>query len=391
MYQSQRSIGTNFTPMRKWMIAICVMAYTAVGIAQEKGLLQSLQQHDKAVHMLGDTWMRDPFITLAPDGFYYLTYTANNNDLPDSMAAITCMRSKDLVAWQNLGILWRADNSVWGRKLLARAAENNAKATTPHDTTGYLKVPASGNIAASSIGVAIKPAMIWAPEIHLVQNKWVIMHTSNQGMANLMLTNGPDLTSPWQEPFAGDMGRRHDPSLFTDDDGSHWMVYACTKIMKLKPDFTGFEGNEISIAPSNRKLGHEGSFIMKMKDRYVLFGTGWSRDTLRHGTYNLYYATSDRLTGGYGERKFAGRFLGHGTIFQDKAGKWWCTAFLNGAYQSPEKVAKQNVDASKATTINKQGLTLVPIDFVWQNGDIVVKVLDEHYAHPGKEEIQHFK
>lgn len=355
----------------------------------EQALLNTLNNHNQAVHMLGDIWMRDPYITLAPDGFYYLTFTSNNNDLPDEKPAIRLMRSTNLAHWDDMGLLWRGDTSAWGKRLAAKAAANNATATS-HDTTGYRVEPSSGNIAPKRISAAQKPPMIWAPEVHFVNGKWVIMHTSNHQMANLMITEGNDITKPWREPFKNDVGHRHDPSLFTDADGSHWLVYACSKIIKLKDDFTGYDGKEISIAPANRKLGHEGSFIMKFNDRYVLFGTGWSHDTLRHGTYNLYYATSDKLTSGYGDRKFAGRFLGHGTVFKDKAGKWWCTAFLNGDYKTADEVTTSSVDASKATTINKQGLTLVPINFVWENNDIVLRVLDKNYAEPGKEELQKF-
>ena len=48
----------------------------------------------------------------------------------------------------------------------------------------------------------------------------------------------------------------------------------------------------------------------------MLFGTGWSTGQMRRGSYNLYYATADKITGPYSERKFAGRFLGHGTPFK---------------------------------------------------------------------------
>ena len=50
---------------------------------------------------------------------------------------------------------------------------------------------------------------------------------------------------------------------------------------------------------------------------------------MRRGSYNLYYATADQIGGPYSERKFVGRFLGHGTPFQDHEGRWWCTAFFN--------------------------------------------------------------
>ena len=37
-----------------------------------KETAQALKDYDRSVHLLDD-WMRDPYITLAPDGWYYLT------------------------------------------------------------------------------------------------------------------------------------------------------------------------------------------------------------------------------------------------------------------------------------------------------------------------------
>jgi len=56
------------------------------------------------------------------------------------------------------------------------------------------------------------------------------------------------------------------------------------------------------------------------------------------------------------------RKLGHGTPFQNKQGRWWTTAFLNGRYVSPEHVAEHGTDPSEAQTIDRQGFTLVPLD-----------------------------
>lgn len=107
------------------------------------------------------------------------------------------------------------------------------------------------------------------------------------------------------------------------------------------------------------------------------------------GTYNLYYATADKIEGPYSNRKFAGRCLGHGTIFKDKNGNWWCTAFLNGDYKSPTEVNK-GVNPNIATSMNKHGLTLVPMSIEIKDNDIVVKALDPQYAQPGAEENQKF-
>ena len=186
-----------------------------------------------------------------------------------------------------------------------------------------------------------------------------------------------------------EFGLKHDPSLFQDTDGKIWLISKCAEIQQLKPDFTGFIGKPVAIHPANRKMGHEGCQIIKIGNKYVWFGTAWSKDTLRKGTYNLYYATADKIEGPYSNRKFAGRCLGHGTIFKDKNGNWWCTAFLNGDYKSPTEVNK-GVNPNIATSMNKQGLTLVPMSIEIKDNDIVVKALDPQYAQPGAEENQKF-
>lgn len=112
---------------------------------------------------------------------------------------------------------------------------------------------------------------------------------------------------------------------------------------------------------------------MKIHEKYVLFGTGWSTGLMRRGSYNLYYATADKLTGPYSERKFVGRFLGHGTPFQDEEGKWWCTAFYNANIPPICNSGIQTKDLSgTAQTINQRGLTIVPLEIkILENGKII--------------------
>jgi len=329
--------------------------------------LSVIEQHHKTIHTMGDVWMRDPFIQLNPDGYYYMSCTRQreNLKLEAPKGGIEVFKSKDLLNWESLGVIWTTSETVFGQSIEARAVSKKNK----H---------------------GVKSAMIWAPEIHFINNKWILVYTSNQGKANLMISEGKALKGPFTEPFGADFGRHHDPSIFMDGD-QPWLVDKIAEVTPLKKDFSGFAGKPIKIGASNRKMGHEGAYIIKVKDKYVLFGTAWSTDKMRHGTYNLYYCVSDKLTGPYDERKFVGRFLGHGTPFKDKNGNWWCTAFYNANKPplNPEKAKTMDL-SDTAYTINKQGLTLVPMDIDYNNGNVLIKVLDDNYAQPGNEEVQKF-
>lgn len=325
-----------------------------------KELLQAVRDHDKAVLVLREQ-MRDPFIQLAPDGYYYLSCTRGLDNFPDNLPATQSWRSKNLVDWEDLGIIWEAKDGIYGKELMEIAEKRD-----------------------------IAPA-IWAPEIHVVNGKWVIVYTSNMRMANLMLTKGDELTGPYEEPMALTFGFHRDPSLFVDDDGTPWLLSNCTDIRRMKKDFSGFDDVHKLLNPQDRYLGHEGVCIIKFEDKYILFGTAWSTDVMRKGTYNLYYCTADSVTGPYGPRKFAGRFLGHGTPFRDKEGRWWCTAFTNADNPPLDPNGAKDADLSdSAYTINKQGLTLVPLEIKMVKGDVEVIAKDKHYRYPGKEEAQKF-
>ncbi|MEM7474095.1 MAG: beta-xylosidase, partial [Planctomycetota bacterium] len=92
----------------------------------------------------------------------------------------------------------------------------------------------------------------------------------------------------------------------------------------------------------------------------------------------------------YGPRKFAARFLGHGTPFQTRDGKWWCTAFFNGNVPPLSREGIQNRDLSEtAQTINQRGTTIVPLDVkVLKDGEVYIRAKDPDYANPGPDEAQ---
>ena len=362
----------------------------ATGIAAQSSLEETrraiktaIKAHRQAIH-LDDTWVRDPYIILAPDGWYYHTGTtqeaslrvtaetqANTGLRQTSLVGwhVRVWRSRDLIAWESMGSPASLKDSIW-----YEAARNTFDSVPEH---------------------------LWrirAPELHLVNGQWAIVFTTPAPLAptvgaSLLLSSGGELRGPWSNPLGTRIGPRPDPSLFRDDDGTWWMIWGATTIAPLKSDLSDYAGPAVEIHPSGAfsRIGHEGCTMLKIFGRYVLFGTGWSTWQMRKGSYNLYYATASQVTGPYGERKFAGRFLGHGTPFEDKQGRWWCTAFFNANVPPlPSGGIEERDLSATAQTINPHGLTIVPLSVRLVDGDVEVRALDPRYSTPGPDELEKF-
>lgn len=345
-----------------------------------------LKSHDKALYIKAG-WIRDPYITLGPDDHYYLTGTQPNEGDPREAKnpyniglgdgsivgnQVRVYRSKDLINWESAGVIF-SSNDIY--QPLKRQKVKNAK-------------------------------RIWAPEVHWLADSaatgcWALVHCP-KGVSSLALSSGGRLSGPWTHPMQSKLGQRHDPSLFTDDDGTRYLLWGNTFVAPLNKDLTDYAAQPVRIDPSGSRagpdeklisrIGHEGATMMKVAGKYVHLGTAWSTDRGRRGSYNLYYCVADRITGPYGPRKFAGRFLGHGTPFQDKAGRWWCTAFFNANVPPLSRAGIQSRDiGNNAQTINEQGVTIVPLDVrIMDNGEVYLRAKDPDYANPGPDEAQKF-
>jgi hypothetical protein len=341
-----------------------------------------LESHDRALYIKAG-WIRDPYIILGPDDSYYLTGTQPNEDDPREAddpyniglgkasivgEQVRVHRSRDLIRWESLGAPYTLADSLQVRELGKKPANR----------------------------------LIWAPEVHWLGDRWALVHCP-RALANLAVTGGRELKGPWSHPMGRGLGDLHDPSLFRDDDGTWYLLWQNTLIAPLSQDLTRYTAEPVRIDPAGsrpgpdgtpiRQIGHEGATMIKVGGKYVHFGTAWSTDRGRKGSYNLYYCVADRITGPYGPRKFAGRFLGHGTPFKDRGGKWWCTAFFNG---NVPPLPREGIEArdlgGNAQTINEQGLTIVPLDVkILGDGDVEIRAVDPAYATPGPDEVQDFR
>lgn len=338
-----------------------------------------LKRHDSAL-FIKSGWIRDPYIVLGPDDYYYLTGTTPNRGDPREKSdplnlglgkqsivgtQIQVWRSKDLIEWQDLGIVYDSKTDGYGKNKRAK--------------------------------------VLWAPELHWLGDRWALVHCPQQVATLALGPKGMEIQGPWQHVMGENIGRRHDPSLF-NDDGQWYMLSGNTEVQRLSADFSQYNGPLTRIDPAGFRLnpsngkkiteiGHEGATIRKIGDKYVHFGTAWSTDSGRQGSYNLYYATADNIEGPYGPRKFAGRFLGHGTPFQTRDGNWWITAFYNANAAPLPKAGIENKDLGEyAQTINNVGTTIVPLEVrVQKDGDIFIRAKDPAYRNPGPDENQRFE
>lgn len=343
-----------------------------LGCTEQNPKLKLIEEHTESIHIKSG-WIRDPYITIGPDNLYYLTGTTPqpgtdeeaidpyNTGLGDASivgSRVQIWRSSDLVEWESLG-------DPYGLEETYEALDKE------YD-------PQALNV-------------LWAPEIHWLGDRWALVHCPS-GVSTIALSKGNDL-SEWEHISPQNFLKNHDPSLFIDDDNTIYLLSGNTSIAPLKADLSAPAAPKMRIDPSDRRIGHEGATIRKIGDKYVHFGTAWSTDKMRQGSYNLYYCTADKITGPYSERRFAGRFLGHGTPFQDKAGRWWCTAFFNGNTPPLETDGIESRDLGEtAQTINQLGTTIVPLEVkILDDGDIFIRAIDSHYRNPGPDEAQQFE
>lgn len=368
------------------LIGSCTVQKATDDLYSSKGS-DPFVSHDRAIY-IKDGWIRDPYIYWH-EGAYYLTGTTPQYGDPREKTepyntgldkrnkrlynkpsivgySINLWKSEDLESWEYIGAPFTLGDGYWAEKF------------------------------PDAFETPKKDWRLWAPEIYNVGGKWIYVHTTPspyKGGSNLAITDGEDMDGPFSFPMKKDARKRHDPSLFMDDDGTWYLLWGNTSIAPIKPGFEGLAAEPIRIDPSDRRIGHEGATLRKIGDKYVHFGTAWSTDKGRKGSYNLYYCTSDNIMGPYGERKFAGRFLGHGTPFQDQQGRWWCTAFFNGDVPPVDDENIQLKDLSKtAQTINKQGTTIVPLEVrILEDGEVFIRAKDPRYRNPGPDEVENYE
>lgn len=266
---------------------------------------------------LADIPLRDTSVCRGPDGMWYLTGTVQ--PFWKYNEGIKIWKSKDMVKWECLGLVWKYGESPWHKK--------------------YLE--------------AKKP--LWAPELHFLKGTFWLTYSipgwdgtaKTSGCGLLKSTSGKP-EGPYQDIQPNErIGDEIDASLFQDDDGAIYFIWHSGKIARMKDDMSGLAEphhwlKTTGTDPDRRHhsglcagifgkdsfdhVGFEGASLFKANGKYYLScADEWE------GRYSCYIATAEKIYGPYSPRYVALLDAGHNVFFKDEAGAWWSTYFGSGA------------------------------------------------------------
>lgn len=299
--------------------------------------LEKIEKRNTAFQAL-NVRVRDPFILLAPDGFYYLTGTTGGSHWGDTIG-IKLWRSADLANWTDMGYVWDL--------------YRDGKQANSWHFSQTVRNPEYKN-----------PLAIWAPEIHFVNGTYWLTHSLNVSGHGLLKSVSGKPEGPY-EVLPPVQTKMIDSHLFIDTDSAVYYCWQADYIARLNNDMSAIVEEPFKLEHNGKHpLGYEGIQMIKIGDVYVHIASG------RYGyeptdSYDLYYATSKKLYGSYGKRKKLAVNAGHGNVFQDKTGKWWITAFDHEFYDKK--------------TMDKWSLWLVPIDIKRHGSNVVFHILDDNF------------
>ena len=262
------------------------------------------------VRQLFDYPIRDCFITLGPDGTYYLVGTTQGADKAVSMwhenAGVRMWKSDDLRSWEYVGLVFGLErDAAWAR------AWKKSPWVSPN---GELR------------------RAVWAPEVHFAKGNWYIPYCMNYGGTGLLRSTTGRPEGPYADVDpAGPLTDGIDASLFVDDDGSAHFLHDGYQIAPMRPDLSGLAGPSTEIDMPDKGWG-EGIFLFKHAGKYVFVNSGNPNtdDKTKPDTYDSFASVADDLAGPWAPRYRAIPLDGHNNVFRDKAGAYWSTFFGSG-------------------------------------------------------------
>lgn len=141
-----------------------------------------------------------------------------------------------------------------------------------------------------------------------------------------------DTTGPYTDTSTKKLVDNIDASLFTDDDGTTYLIYKDGLIAPMNEDLSGFTAPFKPVyAADGLPVGFEGCSILKRNGKYYLTAATYNQSYDPFGnlitTYDSMIAVSDHLYGPYSETRLLLRNGGHNNLFVDKDGNVWTTLF----------------------------------------------------------------
>ncbi|WP_437920323.1 family 43 glycosylhydrolase [Sphingobacterium sp. LRF_L2] len=292
------------------------------------------------VKPLFDVWMRDTYVMLGPDGYYYLTGTtatpgrefSGQQHCWDHNDGVYLWRSPDLKRWEALGRIWSFDTDA-----------------APWQKAG--KPLKKGAVSVNGDPLDSLYRAVWAPEIHYIKSKkkWLLIACLNGNKGSFVLEStsgkaeGPYVNIKANEQQAIFNGI--DLSAFEDNDGTVYLIGHNHNIARMKDDLSGLAEpfRKFEETPYEKEPYIEGVWLTKHEGKYQLLQTVWSVPLPNHRysylraeakkvevhSYDVVIAESDHIYGPYGARYPAILAGGHNNLFEDKEGRTWSTTFFN--------------------------------------------------------------
>jgi beta-xylosidase len=259
--------------------------------------------------------LKDAQVTPDPDGGYFLTGTAATLDKTgkpdfDYNRGAPLFHSADLKTWKPLGYAWdrvehfqrtrgRPKIGVW---LDWSAPAGRIDALLAHATT--------------------------SPRLYRVGKDWFILCAMNGQNIIVQKSASGKPDGPCRD-YAYLVTRGGHPSLFTDSDGAHYLLYADAWLAPLAPDFTKLTAEPRPLLPKTAEtpgeapltLGERGAALFKHDGRYCLFA---ARRLVRDGkpAHDAFLWTAPKLFGPYSPTAVVLHDTGPVTVFQDPDGAW---------------------------------------------------------------------
>lgn len=270
-----------------------------------------------------DVPLRDPSICRGPDGVFYLTGTSSFNDDGkdwDNNAGIRLWKSTDLENWEDMGLVWKPN---------------------PRDPASrWVVYPMS---VMDRMDMPRHSAAITAPEIHYFRETFWLAFSRNHHGTGLLKSSTGKPEGPYVPPEKASMITHwgSDPSLFEDDDGHVYWLWAGPQVFiaRMKDDLSGLADAPRALtceespnlrgmkehSPQSDYIGRGGPFMYKVNGVYHLSAADIIMKHGATGATVFVAASQESVYGPYSPRTVLMPHAGQSTVFQDEGGNWLAT------------------------------------------------------------------